>query len=72
MEKYDMTKLNKLLKWAERVRMLEEATGHEINEMLGQYANFTLHCDKCPLRGTCNDKIDTCDVVWKNFLEVKI
>lgn len=72
MEKHNMDKLNQLMKWAERVRMLENAAGKDVNEMLGQYASAWLNCDKCPIHATCREIVpDSCGRFWNDYLEGK-
>jgi hypothetical protein len=58
-----------LMKWSERVAMLEELTDKSINEMLGVYAEYHIDCKKCPLLDRCNKTAITCGILWKQFLE---
>lgn len=53
----------------ERVKILEELTGKDINEMLGFYAESHLDCEKCPLIDRCKKTLITCDILWRQFLE---
>lgn len=52
-----------------RVRVLEELTGKSITEMLGNYAEYHIDCDKCPLLERCSKTVITCGILWNQFLE---
>ena len=71
MEKYDADKLYKILKWTQRVMILEKVTGKDINEMLGYYADQHLDCRKCPLYSECQHRSVNCNDFWRDYLEGK-
>lgn len=55
----------------ERVGILEDLTGKTVNEMLANYAEYHLECDKCPLFDKCKNTVITCGILWRQFLEGK-
>lgn len=66
-----MDKLELLSKKMDRIKILMDAKGESIEQMLSHYAMSELVCEQCPLLDECvkltNHK--SCDEMWLEFLE---
>lgn len=70
-----MDKLELLSKKMDRIKILMDATGKSIEQMLADYASDDEYpkfsCKECPIKDRCNTIVNhnTCYDVWLEFLE---
>lgn len=73
-----MDKLEELSKRMDRIKVLMDASGHNIEQMLAIFASDFIECDKCPLRVKCHPDSDlkdhisdvtNCYISWLMYLE---
>lgn len=68
-------KLELLAKKLDRIKVLMDATGKSIEQMLAYYASDDEYpifsCKECPIQDRCNTIVNhnTCYDVWLKFLE---
>ena len=65
-----MDKLAELSKRMDRIKVLMDASGMTMEELLASAAEQGVHCENCPLFKTCdNHDNDGCYLIWLRFLQ---
>ena len=66
-----MDKLELLSKKMDRIKVLMDAKGESIEQMLSNYASNMLYCEDCPLLDKCTVRTNhkSCNTMWLEFLE---
>lgn len=73
-----MNKLGDLSKRMDRIKVLMDASGQNIEQMLATFASDYVGCDNCPLRAACDPDSDVKDHIndllscyssWLKYLE---